>query len=332
MYNIAVVGATGLVGREMLKTLEERNFPVRELYLFASERSEGTELEFKGDKIKVFALREDPNLIRGIDIALFSAGSAVSGTFAPIFAQKGATVIDNSSRWRMDPDVPLIVPEVNPHRIKDIKKGIIANPNCSTIQLVVVLKPLHDKFKVRKVTVATYQSVSGAGKKAMDELYKQTISYFEMRDEIPGVFPKKIAFNLIPRIGKVFDDGSTEEENKMVFETKKIMEADIKVSSMCVRVPVFISHSEAVFIELEKDFTTKDVEEVLKKAEGVIVKNKTVEDDYPVPIEVAGKDEVFVGRIKKTEIGELAMWIVADNLRKGAALNAVQIAELLIKS
>lgn len=329
MYRVAVVGATGVVGREMVKTLEERNFPVTDLVLFASDRSEGEELEFKGQKIKVRAIKENSDL-NGIDIALFSAGSTVSGVFAPIFAQKGATVIDNSSRWRMDPDVPLIVPEVNPHRIKDVKKGIIANPNCSTIQLVVVLKPLHDKFKVKKVSVATYQSVSGAGKRAMDELVKQTVSYFEMKDEIPGVFPKKIAFNLIPRIGKVYDDGSTEEENKMVNETKKIMEADIKVSSMCVRVPVFISHSEAAFVELEKDFITKEIEDTLRFAKGIVVKNNTKEDDYPVPIEVAGKDEVFVGRIKKTETGELAMWIVSDNLRKGAALNAVQIAEILI--
>lgn len=331
MYRVAVVGATGLVGREMLKTLEERNFPVKSIKLFASERSEGQELEFKGEKIKVLALKDNAE-IKGIDIALFSAGSTVSGIFAPIFAQNGATVIDNSSKWRMDPDVPLIVPEVNPHRIKDIKKGIIANPNCSTIQLVVVLKPLHDRFKIKRVSVATYQSVSGAGKKAIDELTKQTISYFEMKDEIPGVFPKKIAFNLIPRIGKVFDDGNTEEENKMVNETKKIMEADIKVSSMCVRVPVFVSHSEVAFVEFEKEFTVKDVEETLKNGKGIIVKNNTKEDDYPTPIEVAGKDEVFVGRIKKTETGELAMWIVADNLRKGAALNAVQIAELLIRN
>ncbi|MCS7213593.1 MAG: aspartate-semialdehyde dehydrogenase [Candidatus Calescibacterium sp.] len=329
MYRVAVVGATGVVGREMVKTLEERNFPVKDLVLFASDRSEGEEIEFRGQKIKVRAIKENSDL-NGIDIALFSAGSTVSGIFAPIFAQKGATVIDNSSRWRMDPEVPLIVPEVNPHRIKDVKKGIIANPNCSTIQLVVVLKPLHDKFKVKKVSVATYQSVSGAGKRAMDELVKQTVSYFEMKDEIPGVFPKKIAFNLIPRIGKVYDDGSTEEENKMVNETKKIMEADIKVSSMCVRVPVFISHSEAVFVELEKDFITKEIEDTLRLAKGIVVKNNTKEDDYPVPIEVAGKDEVFVGRIKKTETGELAMWIVSDNLRKGAALNAVQIAEILI--
>ncbi len=331
MYRVAVVGATGVVGREMVKTLEMRNFPVKSLKLFASERSEGEEIDFKGTKVKVQALKEDADL-NGVDIALFSAGSTVSGIFAPIFARKGATVIDNSSRWRMDPDVPLVVPEVNPQRVRDAKKGIIANPNCSTIQLVVVLKPLHDNFKVKKVSVATYQSVSGAGKKAMDELAKQTISYFEMKEEIPSVFPKKIAFNLIPRIGKVFSDGHTEEENKMVNETKKIMEADIKVSSMCVRVPVFVSHSEVAFVELEKNFDTKEVENVLKKAQGVVVKNKVEEDEYPVPIEVAGKDEVFVGRIKKSETGELVMWIVSDNLRKGAALNAVQIAELLIRS
>jgi aspartate-semialdehyde dehydrogenase len=332
MYSVAVVGATGVVGREMVKILEERKFPVKELFLFASERSEGEEIEFNGEKVKVLALKEGN--IPKVDIALFSAGSAVSGIFAPLFAANGSVVIDNSSRWRMDDDVPLIVPEVNPHRIKDIKKGIIANPNCSTIQLVVAIKPIHDRFGVKSVRVATYQSVSGAGKKAMDELTKASISFFEMGGEdefVPGVFPKNIAFNLIPRIGKVFDDGFTEEEMKMVKETKKIMEADIKVSATCVRVPVYVSHSEAAFLELEKPFEITEVEEILRRAKGICVMNNTREDIYPTPAEVSGKDEVFVGRIRKTETGDLAMWIVADNLRKGAALNAVQIAELLIQ-
>jgi aspartate-semialdehyde dehydrogenase len=332
MYSVAVVGATGVVGREMVKILEERKFPVKKLFLFASERSEGEEIEFNGEKVKVLALKEGN--IPKVDIALFSAGSAVSGIFAPLFAANGAVVIDNSSRWRMDDDVPLIVPEVNPHRIKDIKKGIIANPNCSTIQLVVAIKPIHDRFGVKSVRVATYQSVSGAGKKAMDELTKASISFFEMGGEdefVPGVFPKNIAFNLIPRIGKVFDDGFTEEEMKMVKETKKIMEADIKVSATCVRVPVYVSHSEAAFLELEKPFEVSEVEEILRRAKGICVMNNTKEDIYPTPAEVSGKDEVFVGRIRKTETGDLAMWIVADNLRKGAALNAVQIAELLIQ-
>jgi aspartate-semialdehyde dehydrogenase len=326
------VGATGVVGREMVKILEERKFPVKELFLFASERSEGEEIEFNGEKVKVLALKEGN--IPKVDIALFSAGSAVSGIFAPLFAANGSVVIDNSSRWRMDDDVPLIVPEVNPHRIKDIKKGIIANPNCSTIQLVVAIKPIHDRFGVKSVRVATYQSVSGAGKKAMDELTKASISFFEMGGEdefVPGVFPKNIAFNLIPRIGKVFDDGFTEEEMKMVKETKKIMEADIKVSATCVRVPVYVSHSEAAFLELEKPFEVSEVEEILRRAKGICVMNNTKEDIYPTPVEVSGKDDVFVGRIRKTEMGDLAMWIVADNLRKGAALNAVQIAELLIQ-
>jgi aspartate-semialdehyde dehydrogenase len=332
MYSVAVVGATGVVGREMVKILEERKFPVKELFLFASERSEGEEMEFNGEKVKVLALKEGN--IPKVDIALFSAGSTVSGIFAPLFAANGSVVIDNSSRWRMDDDVPLIVPEVNPHRIKDIKKGIIANPNCSTIQLVVAIKPIHDRFGVKSVRVATYQSVSGAGKKAMDELTKASISFFEMGGEdefVPGVFPKNIAFNLIPRIGKVFDDGFTEEEMKMVKETKKIMEADIKVSATCVRVPVYVSHSEAAFLELEKPFEISEVEEILRRAKGICVMNNTKEDIYPTPAEVSGKDEVFVGRIRKTETGDLAMWIVADNLRKGAALNAVQIAELLIQ-
>jgi len=332
MYSVAVVGATGVVGREMVKILEERKFPVKELFLFASERSEGEEMEFNGEKVKVSALKEGN--IPKVDIALFSAGSTVSGIFAPLFAANGSVVIDNSSRWRMDDDVPLIVPEVNPHRIKDIKKGIIANPNCSTIQLVVAIKPIHDRFGVKSIRVATYQSVSGAGKKAMDELTKASISFFEMGGEdefVPGVFPKNIAFNLIPRIGKVFDDGFTEEEMKMVKETKKIIEADIKVSATCVRVPVYVSHSEAAFLELEKPFEISEVEEILRRAKGICVMNNTKEDIYPTPAEVSGKDDVFVGRIRKTETGDLAMWIVADNLRKGAALNAVQIAELLIQ-
>ncbi len=329
MYRVAVVGATGLVGREMVKILEERDFPVKELLLFASERSEGEEIEFKGEKVRVKALRENGDF-KGIDIALFSAGSTISGIFAPLFAKDGAVVIDNSSRWRMDEDVPLVVPEVNPHRIKDVKKGIIANPNCSTIQLVVAVKPIHDKFTVRKIRVATYQSVSGAGKKAVDELTESTISHLEGKDTIPGVFPKKIGFNLIPRIGKVYEDENTEEELKMIRETKKIMEADIKVSATCVRVPVYVSHSEAVFLELEKDFSPDEVEKTLRKLPGIQVINNTKEDEYPTPEEVSGRDEVFVGRIKKTETGDLSMWVVADNLRKGAALNAVQIAELLI--
>jgi aspartate-semialdehyde dehydrogenase len=332
MYSVAVVGATGVVGREMVKILEERKFPVKELFLFASERSEGEEMEFNGEKVKVSALKESN--IPKVDVALFSAGSTVSGIFAPLFAANGSVVIDNSSRWRMDDDVPLIVPEVNPHRIKDIKKGIIANPNCSTIQLVVAIKPIHDRFRVKSVRVATYQSVSGAGKKAMDELTKSSISFFEIGGEdefVPGVFPKNIAFNLIPRIGKVFDDGFTEEEMKMVKETKKIIEADIKVSATCVRVPVYVSHSEAAFLELEKPFEISEVEEILRRAKGICVMNNTKEDIYPTPAEVSGKDDVFVGRIRKTETGDLAMWIVADNLRKGAALNAVQIAELLIQ-
>jgi aspartate-semialdehyde dehydrogenase len=332
MYSVAVVGATGVVGREMVKILEERKFPVKELFLFASERSEGEEIEFNGEKVKVSALKESN--IPKVDVALFSAGSTVSGIFAPLFAANGSVVIDNSSRWRMDDDVPLIVPEVNPHRIKDIKKGIIANPNCSTIQLVVAIKPIHDRFRVKSVRVATYQSVSGAGKKAMDELTKSSISFFEIGGEdefVPGVFPKNIAFNLIPRIGKVFDDGFTEEEMKMVKETKKIIEADIKVSATCVRVPVYVSHSEAAFLELEKPFEISEVEEILRRAKGICVMNNTKEDIYPTPAEVSGKDDVFVGRIRKTETGDLAMWIVADNLRKGAALNAVQIAELLIQ-
>ena len=333
-YVVAIAGATGAVGREMLKILEERNFPVKELKLFASERSEGVELEFKGERIKVQVLRK--GVFKGCDIALFSCGGSRSLEFAPDAAKDGCVVIDNSSAWRMDPEVPLVVPEVNPHAVVDYKnKGIIANPNCSTIQMVVPLKPLHDYGKIKYIFVATYQSTSGAGKKAMDELLEQTRAILNFQPVECKVFPHQIAFNCLPHIDVFLENDYTKEEMKMVNETKKIMEdPDIKVSPTCVRVPVFIGHSEAVTIETEKKITAEKARKLLSNFPGVKVVDDPSQNLYPLAIEAAGKDECFVGRIRE-DVGienGLSMWIVADNLRKGAALNAVQIAEILIKN
>ena len=332
-YVVAIAGATGAVGREMLKILEERNFPVKELKLFASPRSEGVELEFKGERIKVQVLKK--GVFKGCDIALFSCGGSRSLEFAPDAAKDGCVVIDNSSAWRMDPEVPLVVPEVNPHAIADYKnKGIIANPNCSTIQMVVPLKPLHDYGKIKHIFVATYQSTSGAGKKAMDELLEQTRAILNFQPVECKVFPHQIAFNCLPHIDVFLENDYTKEEMKMVNETKKIMEdPDIRVSPTCVRVPVFISHSEAVTIETEKKITAEKARELLENFPGVKVVDDPSQNLYPLAIECAGKDECFVGRIRE-DVGienGLSMWIVADNLRKGAALNAVQIAEILVE-
>lgn len=332
-YVVAIAGATGAVGREMLKTLEERNFPVKELKLFASPRSEGIELEFKGEKIKVQTLKK--GVFKGCDIALFSCGASRSLEFAPDAANDGCVVIDNSSAWRMDPEVPLVVPEVNPHRIADYKnKGIIANPNCSTIQMVVPLKPLHDYGKIKHIFVATYQSTSGAGKKAMDELLEQTVAILNFKEISCKVFPHQIAFNCIPHIDVFLDNYYTKEEMKMVNETKKIMEdPTINVSPTTVRVPVLIGHSEAVTITTEKKITREKAIELLSNFPGVKVVDDPSKNLYPLAIHAAGKDECFVGRIRE-DVGienGLSMWIVADNLRKGAALNAVQIAEVLIR-
>ncbi len=328
-YRVAIVGATGEVGRAFLRVLEEREFPVEELELFASERSEGVELEFKGEKLKVQALSKR-NSFKGIDIALFSAGASVSKEYAPRFAKDGAVVIDNSSAWRMDPEVPLVVPEVNPEDVKE-HKGIIANPNCSTIQMVVALKPIYDAVGIEAIVVSTYQSVSGAGAKAIRELEEQTRAWCE-GSEIPQAkaLPKRIAFNVIPQIDVFMDYGYTKEELKMVNETRKIMhDPELKISATTVRVPVFYGHSEAVWIKLRKELSPQEAVSILKKAPGVVVFEDS--ESYPVPVEVAGKDEVFVGRIRRALVFEpgLAMWIVADNIRKGAATNAVQIAELL---
>jgi Aspartate-semialdehyde dehydrogenase len=324
---VAIVGATGEVGRTFLKVLEERNFPVDELYLYASEKSEGTELTFRGEKFKVRALNKETSF-KGIDIALFSAGSAVSKEYAPRFVKDGAIVIDNSSAWRLDPDVPLVVPEVNPEDVEK-HKGIIANPNCSTIQMVVALKPIYDAVGISAIVVATYQSVSGAGAKAIRELEEQTRAWCRGEQMEVKNLPRRIAFNVIPQIDVFTENGYTKEEMKMLNETRKILhDPNIKVSATTVRVPVFYGHSEAISVKLNHPLEPESAMELLRKAKGVVL----VEEGYPTPIDVAGRDEVFVGRIRKDLVFEpgLSMWVVADNIRKGAATNAVQIAELLI--
>lgn len=330
-YVVAVVGATGAVGNEMISILEERNFPIEKLRLFASERSEGKTLQFEGSEIPVEALKEDS--FNGIDIALFSAGAERSKIWAPIAAKAGCVVIDNSSQWRMDPEVPLIVPEVNAHDIK-LHKGIIANPNCSTIQMVVALKPIHDAAKIKRVVVTTFQAVSGTGKKAMDELLQQTADILNFKEIQKNVYPHQIAFNVLPHIDKFLDNSYTKEEMKMVNETKKIMGDDsIRVTATTVRVPVLRGHSESINIETEKKITPNEVRALLSKAHGIVVFDAPEKNVYPLPIDVAGKDPVYVGRIREDESIDngINMWIVSDNLRKGAALNAVQIAEELIK-
>ncbi len=326
-YEVAVVGATGLVGRKMVQVLEEKKFPVKNLTLLASERSVGKEITFNGEKIKVKKLT--PESFKGIEIAIFSAGATVSKEFGPIAAKQGTVVIDNSSAFRMDPEIPLVVPEVNRN---DIFKhhGIIANPNCSTIQMVVVLKPLHDKYRVKRVVVSTYQSVTGAGQKGVDQLDEE----LGKKAGTTYKFPHKIAFNCLPHIDVFRDDGYTKEEYKMIFETTKIMGDDsIKVSATCVRVPVFGGHSESVNVEMEKGYDLKNVFELLKKSPGIIVEDDPAKNIYPMPLNAYDKDEVFVGRIRRDETAPnaLNMWIVSDNIRKGAATNAVQIAEELIK-
>ncbi len=334
-YTVAVVGATGAVGRMMISVLEERNFPVKELRLFASPKSKGLTVPFKGEEIEVEVLEETKSF-KGIDIALFSAGGSRSLEYAPKFAEDGAIVIDNSSAWRMDPEVPLVVPEVNPHAISQYKKkGIIANPNCSTIQMVVALKPLHDVAKIKRIVVSTYQSVSGAGQKAIEELMDQIRAWCSGEAlPPPKNLPKTIAFNCVPQIDVFLPNRYTKEEIKMVEETKKIMEDPmIRVTATTVRVPVFYGHAETVNIETEKKLTPESAIEILKKAPGVIVLDNPENKVYPLQIEVAGRDEVFVGRIREDFSLEngLNLWIVADNLRKGAATNAVQIAEVLIE-
>ena len=332
-YKVAVVGATGNVGRELLAILAEREFPVSEVVALASERSIGSEVSFgEDDLLKVRDL--DTYDFKGTDIALFSPGAKVSAVHAPRAGKAGCVVIDNTSQFRMDPDVPLIVPEVNPEALIGYKKrNIIANPNCSTIQMLLALKPLHNIARIRRVVVATYQSVSGAGKEAMDELFAQTRAIYVNDPIKPEHFTKRIAFNVIPHIDSFMDDGATKEEWKMVVETRKILDPDIAVTATCVRVPVFIGHAEAINIEFESAISDSQAREALKRAPGVSVIDHRVDEGYVTPQEVAGEDNVFVSRIRKdpTVKHGLNIWVVGDNLRKGAALNAVQIAELLIK-
>ena len=330
-YIVAVVGATGAVGNEMIAILEQRNFPAVKLRLFASERSKGKALDFKGKPVNIEVLAED--VFDGIDIALFSAGGDRSRQFAPAAAKAGCVVIDNSSAWRMDPQVPLVVPEVNPNDIK-LHKGIIANPNCSTIQMLVVLKPIHDAATIKRVVVTTFQSVSGTGKKAMDELMQQTTDLLNFKKPNPIVYPHQIAFNCLPHIDQFLDNGYTKEEIKMVNETKKILGDDsVKVTATTVRVPVFRAHAEAINIETEKKLSADAARAVLSAAPGIIVYDAPEKNIYPLPTLSDGKDDVYVGRVRDDDTVEngLNLWIAADNLRKGAALNAVQIAETLIK-
>jgi aspartate-semialdehyde dehydrogenase len=332
-FHVAVVGATGAVGNEMIKILEERNFPVAKLKLLASERSLGKSLEYMGKSIPVEVLKEDS--FTGVQIGLFSAGGSISEKFAPLAAQAGCVVVDNTNAFRMVPDIPLVVPEVNPEAIALYKnRGIIANPNCSTIQMVVALKPIHDAVRIKRIVVSTYQAVSGTGKKAVEELSNQTRALLSFQEPVIKVYPYQIAFNCLPQIDVFMDNGYTKEEMKMIKETKKIMnDPSIAVTATTVRVPVFYAHSESVNIETEKKITPQEVRNLLAKAPGVVVVDDPQQRQYPMAIDAVGKDATFVGRIREDESipNGINMWVVSDNLRKGAALNAVQIAEILVR-
>lgn len=331
-YKIAVVGATGNVGREMLNILAEREFPIEEIAAVASPRSQGRKIDF-GDSGKELKVHNIENFdFSGWDMALFAAGSGPTKIYAPKAAAAGCTVIDNSSLYRMDPDVPLIVPEVNPDAIDGYKvKNIIANPNCSTAQMMVALKPLHDAATIKRVVVSTYQSVSGAGKSGMDELFEQSRAIFVGDPKDNEVFTKQIAFNVIPHIDVFLEDGSTKEEWKMVVETKKILDPKIKVTATCVRVPVFVGHSESINLEFEKELTAKDAQKILREAPGIMLVDKREDEGYTTPVECVGDSATYISRVREDSTVEngLNIWCVSDNLRKGAALNAVQIAELL---
>jgi aspartate-semialdehyde dehydrogenase len=333
-FNVAVAGATGAVGNQMIACLEEMNFPVKSISLLASARSVGRKLRFKGDLVDVQELKE--NSFKGIDIALFSAGGSTSEKFAPAAARAGCVVIDNSSAWRMDPQVPLVVPEVNAHAVAGYtQKGIIANPNCSTIQMVVVLNPIHRKYGIKRVVVSTYQSVSGTGKKAIDELFNQTRAMINFLEVERSVYPHRIAFNCLPHIDKFLENGYTKEEMKMVNETRKIMEDPaIGVTATTVRVPVFFGHSEAVNVETRLPCPPGEVRTLLSSSAGVKVVDDPERNQYPLAIDAAGHDLTYVGRIRRDESIEhgINLWIVADNIRKGAATNAVQIAQVLAKT
>jgi len=330
-FNVAVAGATGAVGNQMIRCLEESNFPVNSVTFLASSRSVGRQLRFKGDLVEVKELKEDS--FKGIDIALFSAGGGTSQRFAPLAAKDGCVVIDNSSAWRMDPKVPLVVPEVNPHAIAQYsEKGIIANPNCSTIQMVVVLHPIHEKYGIKRIVVSTYQAVSGTGKKAIDELFDQTRAMINFLDYETRVYPHRIAFNCLPHIDVFLDNGYTKEEMKMVNETRKIMEDNsIAVTATTVRVPVFFGHSESVNVETREPLSAEDVKALLQNSPGVKVMDDPHKNLYPLATDAAGQDLTLVGRIRQDESipNGINMWIVADNIRKGAATNAVQISQVL---
>src|SRR5581483_4859515 len=332
-YNVAVVGATGAVGEQMREVLEERDFPVGELRLLASERSAGQFLPFQGRQLRVEVLKEDS--FQGIDIGLFSAGGSVSAKFAPLAVKAGAVVVDNTSVFRMEPDIPLVVPEVNAKDIPEYKaRGIVANPNCSTIQMVVALKPIHDAARLKRVVVSTYQSVSGAGRKAMEELSQQVAALFNGKEIEKEKFPHQIAFNCIPHIDVFMEDGYTKEEWKMIHETRKILgEPNLPVTATTVRVPVFCGHSESVNVEAVVKLSAAEARRILREAPGVILADEPRENIYPMAIEATGKDATYVGRIREDNSvpNGLNLWVVADNLRKGAALNAVQIAEILIR-
>jgi len=330
-YTVAVVGATGAVGAEMLATLEARTFPVDRLLPFASSKSAGGHVRFRGAEVNVSVLTKDS--FRGVDVALFSAGTDVSKEYAPIAAKAGAVVIDNSSAWRMDPQVPLVVPEVNLHDLEK-HQGLIANPNCSTIQMVVALKPLHDHATITRVVVSTYQSVSGTGKEAMDELAEQCRRLMNFDDVHPTVYPHQIAFNCVPHVDDFLPSGSTKEEMKMVNETKKILgDPSMGISATTVRVPVFISHAESINVETKNKVSVQEARAILSTAPGVQLYDDPSRRVYPMPIDAVGTDAVFVGRIREDESipNGLNLWVVADNLRKGAALNAVQIAEAVVR-
>jgi len=332
-YHVGGSGATGAVGNEMIKILEERDFPVKTLKLLASERSLGKYLDYRGKSIPVEVLQEDS--FAGVEIGLFSAGGSISQKFAPIAAQAGCVVIDNTNAFRMEPDIPLVVPEVNPQEIANYRKrGIIANPNCSTIQMVVALKPIYDAAGIVRIVVSTYQAVSGTGKKAIEELAEQTRALLSFGEVVPRVYPHQIAFNCLPHIDVFLENGYTREEMKMVNETKKIMnDPSIAVTATTVRVPVFYGHSEAVNVETKRKITAQEVRELLSRAPGVCVVDDPAHNEYPLAIQAAGRDETFVGRIREDESIPcgINMWVVADNVRKGAALNAIQIAEILVQ-
>lgn len=328
--NIVIVGATGLVGRTFIKVLEEKRFPVKKIRFLASARSAGQRIKFNGEDILVEELKR--GMFKGFDIALFSAGGTVSKEFAPICASEGCVVVDNSSTWRMEREIPLVVPQVNPHRIDEYKnRGIIANPNCSTIQMVVALNPIHRVNPIKRIIVSTYQAVSGAGQKAVDALHRELEAYYKNQEIPPQHFPYHIAFNCLPHIDIFMDNNYTKEEMKMVLETQKIMESNIKISSTTVRVPVLYGHSESVIIETERPISREEAIDILSKSPMVVVVDDPKEKKYPMPIMAAGRDEVFVGRIREPLVFEngLSMFIVADNVRRGAATNAVEIAEIL---